>query len=244
MTSQPLTVSVQAVRDYLVLNSADASSRYTAATIGSNIRAAQSAIEQATNRWFVERDNVTFRATSMGRAVVAVPGFSTLTTVYYQGALQTIGYDVRDSASCWAVPDAQQSGVYTAVQFRAFRAGGFGSGLPGTPYGPWISNPSWFDQAADSPFFPANYGGGYFYGSMPNDTIVVGTGGYAAGTEPDAWLHAVLVLAAFYTVRPASILADSAITPQGGVLTYSQMPAEVRQFVQDWSAGQQAVSVG
>jgi hypothetical protein len=43
---------------------------------------------------------------------------------------------------------------------------------------------------------------------------------------------------------PTAGVADSVITPQGGVLTFASMPPEVRQFVSDWSAGQQAVSLG
>ena len=108
----------------------------------------------------------------------------------------------------------------------------------------WLADAGWFDKAMDSPYYPGNYGGGYAYTSMPNDLQIVGQAGYASGSEPDAWLHAVKVLAGYYTMRPSSILADSAITPQGGVLTYSQMPAEVRDFVGSWRAGQEAASVG
>ena len=205
-----LMVSAAAVRDYLALNPTATSSKYTDATINSNVRAAQSALEQACSRYFAERDAFTYRTTSLGRAQVFIPGFSTLTTVYYQGVLQTIGYDTNSNgATCWALPDALQTGVYTAIQFRPWYVNTQG-GVPGTPYGPWIANPNWFDQAADSPFYPPNYGGGLAFNSMPNDMIVTGTAGYAAGSEPDAVLQAVKVLAAFYTLRPASILARSA----------------------------------
>lgn len=238
-------ISVQSVRDYLQLASPGSNSQYSDGTIGSNIRAATSYLEQATHRILAQQTGVTYRTTSMGRAIVPIPGFSTLTSVVYQGATQTIGYDVNSSgASCWAITDPLMTGVYVAIQFRAYRADGFGMGVPGTPYGPWIANSNWYDQAADSPFYPANLGGGYFYGSMPNDVIVTGNAGYATGSEPESVLHAVKVLASFYTMRPASILADTAITPQGGVLTYSQLPSEVRQFIADWTIGQQVVSVG
>ena len=76
------------------------------------------------------------------------------------------------------------------------------------------------------------------------DIIVSGDGGYAAGSEPDAVLHAVKVLAAFYTMRPASLIADVAITPAGGVVTYSQLPGEVQTFIAQWSIGEQWAAVG
>jgi hypothetical protein len=161
---------------------------------------------------------------------VPVPGFRTLTTVTYGGATVTA------NASYWAIPDAQQTGVYTALQFRAMRA----DGQPNW----WYADPNWFDKALDSPFYPGNYGGGYAYTSMPNDLTIAGQAGYAAGSVPDAVLDAVKILAAFKTMRPTSLLADVAITPQGGVVNYSQMPPEVRDFVSGWRTGQQVVSVG
>jgi len=61
---------------------------------------------------------------------------------------------------------------------------------------------------------------------------------------PDGVLHAIKVLAAFYTMRPASLLADVAITPAGGVVNYSSLPGEVQTFVNQWSIGEQWASVG
>lgn len=231
MTQQAQVISVQAVRDYLQLNTTASSSQYSDATIGSNIRAAQSAIEKATGRWFVDRPATTFTMTTQLRAVVDVPGFRAVTTLTWGGATLTAndGY--------WLLPDQQNSGIYVAVQFRAFRADP--SGMPW-----WLADSKWFDKALDSPFYPGNYGGGYFYTSMPNDLVIVGDGGYASGSEPEAFLDAVKIYAAFKTMRPASLLADVAITPQGGVLTYSQFPPEVRQFIADWSLSTQVTSVG
>jgi len=52
------------------------------------------------------------------------------------------------------------------------------------------------------------------------------------------------VLASWHQERTLSLLADSVITPQGGVLTFASMPPEVRQFISDWSVGRAVVSVG
>ena len=231
-----MLVSQSAVRDYLELNATASSSRYSDATIGSNILMAQTQLEQATGRYFVNRDftaGAPWVTTSMLRAIVPIPGFRTLTTVTYGGATVTA------NASYWALPDAQQTGVYTGLQFRAFRA----DGQPNW----WYADPNWFDKALDSPFYPGNYGGGYAYTSMPNDLTIVGSAGYdntVEGGVPYPVLNAIKVYAAFETMRPTSLLADVAITPQGGVINYSQMPAEVRDFIAQWRIGQQAVSVG
>lgn len=235
-----LVISDQDVRDYLELNSPGSASKYTTATIGSNILAAQSTLEKATHRFFADHSEfltTPWAATTLLRAQVAIPAFRSFTTVTWGGTTQTVGLPGATSgASCWAIPDAQQTGVYTALQFRAWRVDNDG------PW--WLADRLWWDKMLDSPFFPGNWGGGYAYTSMPLDLQISGAAGYAAGTEPPAFLHAVKVLASFYTMRPASILADVAITPQGGVLNYSQLPAEVRDFVAGWAAGEQAVSVG
>jgi hypothetical protein len=234
-----LTVSVDAVREYLSLNTTPSTSQYTDATISSNILAAQSRLEQVTGRFFVDQtfDTVPYRQTTMLRAQIPIPGFRTFTQVSWGGTILTVDVNDPSAASVWAVPDAMQTGLYTGLQFRAFRADA--QGLPW-----WIADRNWFDKALDSPFYPGNYGGGYFYSSMPNDLLITGDAGYAQGSEPYDWLHAVKVLASFYTMRPASILADVAITPAGGILNYSQMPPEVREFIAAWKGGAMMVSVG
>jgi hypothetical protein len=106
-----------------------------------------------------------------------------------------------------------------------------------------LANPQWWD-ALDNPFYPGNYGGGYAWTSMPNDLVVVGDGGYTASTYPFAWLLAVKQLASFVTKQPASLLAETIITPQGGVVNYASIPATVQGFIASWQSGQQAISVG
>lgn len=222
--TQAMMVSAEAVRDYLKLNASNptGNSQYTAATISSNILAAQNTLEQATHRWFSNRPDATYIATSNNDTTVTIPGFRAIDGVTSNGS------DLTVNESYWAIPDSQQSGIYLGIQFRGFsRRGG----------GPWYwSDPTWWDRNLDSPWYPG--------GSSPYDLTVTGDGGYEPGTEPYALLHAVKVLAAFYTMRPNSLLADTAITAQGGVLNYSDMPNEVRDFIRSWRAGVQVVSVG
>lgn len=237
-----LLVNASDVRAYLALNATASTSQYTDATIGSNILAAQSMLEQATGRWFVDRPATTFVTTSMLRPSVYIPGFRSFTSVTWGGSSLQVNLPGETNGSVWPLPDPLMTGVYIGLQFRAYRADSWG-------YPWWLADSQWYDKAFDSPFYPGNFGGGYFYSSMPNDLVVVGDGGYDstllpgdAGAAPAEATHAVLVQAAFYTMRPASVLSDVAITPQGNVLTYSQMPAEVQQFIAKWKIGEQAVS--
>lgn len=226
-----LTVSVAEVRDYLQLepNNPTGNSTISDGQIESNILAAQETLERATRRWFVNRTGATYTTTSMLRAIVPIPGFRTFTSVTWASSTLIVNQAV------WPLPDVQNTGIYTALQFRPFR---------GDMAGWWIANPQWWDAALDNPFYPGNYGGGYAYTSMPNDLIVVGDAGYAAGNEPFAWRLAVKQLASFYTKQPASILAQTIITAQGGIINYADIPSTVAAFITSWQAGLQAVSVG
>jgi hypothetical protein len=236
----PLIVSQTAVRDYLELNSPGSSSKYSDETIGSNIRAAQTYLEAECHRFFYDHPNVTVGITTMLAAQVAIPGFRSIASCVWGGATLSVAFpgDGNQTPSAWAILE-QSPGVSdpvaVALQFRAWRADS------DRPW--WYADSQWWDKSLDSPFYPGNRGGGYAWTSMPNDLVIVGDGGYASGNEPFTLLHAVKVLAGFYTMRPASILADVAITPAGGVVTYSQMPAEVVEFVADWKIGQQVASM-
>lgn len=221
-------VAPEKIRAQLHIESDD--DQYTDEIIGNYILAAISSLEQATRRYIVNRPGATVTLTSMNRAQVAIPALRVATVVTQYGG------PVVENAGFYLLPDAQQSGVFTAIQFRTFRTYDTG------PW--WYGNANWFDRNLDSPFYPANYSSAYGNTSLPNDTSIVGDWGWEPLFEPGAAVHAVEVLSAFYVMRPPAILADSAITPQGGVLTYSQMPAEVQQFVRSFSAGTQAVSIG
>lgn len=228
MTTQPIAAA--AVREYMALNSPGSTSQYTDATIGSNIRSAAASLEKATQRWFMDRPATTWTTTTNGRAQVYIPGFRTFSSVTIQTAPLTA------NASYWALPDAQNSGIYTGMQLRAFTS------QSRDPSRPWLANPNWFDINADSPWYPPNYGGAYAQSSLPNDLVVSGDGGYTDANLPEAFLDAVKIWAAFKTMRPASLLADVAITPQGGILNYSQLPPEVSNFISEWRIGEQAVA--
>ena len=226
-----LTVSAAQVRAYLSLEAGNPTNSPSKSTeqIESNLLAAQEVLERATGRWFVNRPATTYTATTMLRAIVPVPGFRAFTSVSAYGSALVVNQAV------WPLPDAQNSGIYTALQFRPFR---------GDLHEWWIANPQWWDAALDNPFYPGNYGGGYAWTSMPNDLSVVGDGGYAPGSEPFSWLLAVKQLAAFYTLQPAALLAATIVTPQGGVISYADLPDTVVNFINSWRTGQQAVSVG
>lgn len=203
--------------------------QWTDTIIGNYILDAISSLEQATQRYIVNRPGATIVLTSMNRAQVAIPGLRTPTTVTQYG-----GPVIRDSGY-YLLPDAMQSGVFTSIQFRTFRVN------DRMPW--WIGNPNWFDMNLDSPFYPANYAG-YSWTSLPNDTSIVGDWGWEPLFEPGAAVHAVEVLAEFFCLRPAAILADSVITPQGGIVSYAAMPPEVQEFVRWFSTGTTAVSIG
>lgn len=211
--------------------------QYSDDTIGGYILAAVGSLEQATNRYLRNRPGASYSTTSYGRPILALPGLRTASAVTWMGSLQTASIPGQGNGYT-LLPDALQTGVFTGIQFRPLHTGA----------GPWwlsLGGPTtnWFDTNADSPFDPRNYGGGYVYTSVPGDTIVVGDWAYEPGFEPANVVHAVEVLSEWYTMRPPAILADSVITPAGGIVSYSQMPPEVQQFVKSFSAGQQAVSV-
>lgn len=232
-------VTAAQVRSYLELNSPGSTSRYSDETIGSNIRAAQSFLEAKCHRFFFNRTAHVWATTTMLQAQVRIPGFRSFSSVTWGGAALTVGLPGNDAnASCWAIPESHEGveyPLYTALQFRPWRTDGSG------PW--WLSDSGWFDRNLDSPWYPGNQGGGYSFTSMPNDLVIVGDAGYAQGTEPEALMHAIKVLASFYTQRPASIMSDVSITPAFGSLPFTQLPAEVVEFIADWKSGQQVVSV-
>jgi hypothetical protein len=231
-------VTTTEVRDYLELNTPSTTSRYSDESIGSNILAAQRFLERRTGRFLVDRPATTWTIPNptMLRAQVPVPGFRTFTSVTWGGSQLIVGFQAGDSASVWAEQDTLNDGVYIALQFRAWRA---------DSDRPWyLADANWYDKLLDSPYYPGNFGGGYAWTSMPDDLIVKGDGGFAQGTEPYDLRHAVKVLSVFYTQRGPTILADTIITPAGGVMQASRLPGEVVDFVSQWKiGGEQVVSM-
>jgi hypothetical protein len=130
------------------------------------------------------------------------------------------------------IPDRMSSGVYTGIQFRVPYASG--------SY--WYkSDPLWWDRNLDRP----NYAGGGigYFSSEANDLTILGDWGYTGDGMPFDVLHAVKLLASFYTLRPQSVLAGASVTPEGALLTYRELPIEVRTFIEEWSLGEQAAVV-
>lgn len=220
----PAFVTAASVREYLGLNSVASTSQYTDATIGSNIRAASWALERATGRLFNDQTR-TLQFTTNGAAFVLIPGLRTATAITLQGAAL-----VADS-TYYLIPDSQQTGLYTGIQFRAF-----GTQRQGGPW--WLSNPEWFDRDLDSPFYPGNYSGAWQV-SLPNDLSIAGAWGFddVTVTFPEPIRHATKVLAAYYTKRPDAILSGSLVTPDGNFVNLSNLPIEVRAFIDEWRVG-------
>lgn len=194
------------VRDYLNLEGT--TGKYADALLTSNIRVASSYLQKRTARQFENQPDTTKLFTTDGRAQLRIPDLRTATAVTLQGA--TLVTD----ASYWFVPDLNNSGIYVAVQFRPFGRG--------TSY---LSNPEWFDRGLDLPL-------GYGTRGLPNDLSITGDWGWA--TYPDELLHATKVLAAWYTRRPSSLLANISVTPDGSTMNYGEMPPEVEAFIWEW----------
>lgn len=216
----PSFVTPASVREYLGLNAVSSDSKYSDSTLGSNIRAASWTLERATGRFFGDRTQ-TLKFTTNGAAFITIPGLRTASSITNQSVTLTA------DETYYLLPDSQQSGVHTGVQFRAF-----GTGTNGGAW--WLHNPEWFDRNLDSYLHPANRGQGT---SLPNDLVIAGDWGYTEATFPEPVRHATKVLAAFYTKRPDAILSGAITTPDGNSLDLSQFPVEIQAFIKDWRVG-------
>lgn len=229
------------LRDYLSLNAA-ASSSYSEDTLTSNIYASQQFLERECHRFFAQHDGVTWATTTMLQAQVPIPGFRSFDSITWGGAALTISTPSApaDNPSVWGLLEpspGNEHPLVIALQFRPWRVDPSGA--------PWyLADPLWWDKALDSPFYPANYGGGYAWTSMPNDLVIVGDGGYASGEEPWELRQAVLQLAAFLTQTPGGLFSTQVLTPSGGSMEYTELPPYVSRFIATNRMGKQAVSVG
>ena len=238
-------IAPQDIRDYLLLEDDGTgtppnSSRYKDAMITHHIAAANSALETATHRYLADHGYTTWATTTLLRAQMPIPAFRSFVSVTWGPVAGPTYLNVSvpgdgTSGPLWAIADPLATGVYIALQQRPWRVDNEAW---------YLSVFDWWGKAYDSPFFPGNLGGGFAWTSIPNDLTIYGQAGWASGSEPEAYRHALLMLSAFYTKRATSVLADVAITPNGGVIKYSRMPDEVRGFIDDWKIGEQAVSVG
>lgn len=216
----PAFVTAQQVRDYIGLDPS-ATSRYSDSTLGSNMRAAGDWLEARTNRFLWDR-TATVTLTTNGQASVQIPGLRAASSVLLSGT--TLEVD----ETYWLIPDVRQNGTYVGLQVRPH----------GDRYS-WRRSADWFDRGLDLPGRP-----GSDYASLPNDLVIAGTWGYAAGTEPEEALHAYKVLAAYFTKRPDALLSGGYVTEDGNAFDLSQYPVEVQTFVTGWQLRPMAVAVG
>ena len=217
-------VAASEVRDYMTITGT--TGRYSDALISSNIRAASGFLQRSTGRQFELQSATTKTFTSWNRALLIIPDLQSATSVTKDGTALTADETYH------LLPDRHAQQIHTGIQFRV-------------PFqnqdGPWYLHAAdWWDRGLD-------WQKRGYYTSEPNDLVIVGTWGYNVdGTSPglpDELLHATKILAAFYTVRPDSVLADVSVTPEGIARTYRSLPHEVRAFIEEWSLGEQAVAV-
>lgn len=190
--------------------------RYADAALNSNILVAQHYIQREAGRLFETRTAATLHFTTEGRAQLALPDLRSATSVVHDGATLTA------NESYWLIPDAKQSGVYVAIQLRVFQR-----------EGAWYySNPEWWDRGLDwrQPLT-----------SEPNDLVITGDWGW--DPVPYDVLHAVKVMAAWYTKRADALLANAVANPEGAILDYSQVPPEVTAVIRAYMRGEQATLV-
>ena len=219
----PTFVPVSAVRDYLGQTST--TGRYSDANLGSNIRAASGFLQKSTGRQFEQQDAEAKTFTTYNRAIVHIPDLRSVDTVVLDGSTLTA------NETYYLLPDRRSSGIFTAIQFR----------VPDTTLsGNWyLSDSQWFDKGLDL----RRWSG---YTSEANNLVVTGDWGYLSGSDPampEELLHATKILAAWYTLRPDSVLANISVSPDGVVSQYGNLPPEVLSFLQEWGLGEQAVAI-
>lgn len=187
--------------------------------LGSNIRAASAFLTKRTGRQFELQLNTTKVFTTNGEAYINIPdlrGTGSL-SVSLNSSAQTRDTDFH------LIPDHQQTGVYIGIQFR-----GFGRSMD------YRSRSDWFDRNLDR--HP------WLVGSEPNDLSITDDWGHSP--LPEELLHATKVLAAWYTRRPDALLGGVSVTAGGTEVDLGALPAEVRQFIEDWKLSAQVVGVG
>jgi len=215
------------VREFLVLNSAGTSA-YSSGLIQSNIKAASSWVERATNRFFGDRPAFSLTITTNGTATVDLPGFRTVTTFTKNDT------DLTLNETYWLTPDALGTGVYTGIAFRAF--------IPRQDGPAYLHFSDWFDRNLDSPLWPGNWSTNY--GSLPNDLVVTGDAGYADADLPYDLRLAVKAQAALYTLGKDQTASGAIVTPDGNIVDLTGIARIVNDFVSTWKIGLGAVSVG
>lgn len=219
----PQFVSAADVRGYM--GTADTVGVWSDAALGSNIIAASAFLERRTGRQFAALTGTTKTFTTEGRTFLTIPDLRTASSVTQAGTTLTA------DSTYYLIPDRHDTTIFTGIQFRPFQ-----SHYHTNKH--YLSNPEWFDRNLDDP----RGWGGVYDSSPPNDLVITGDWGWS--TLPSEVTQAAKVLAAFYTKRPESVLADVEITPAGNARIFSGLPLEVKEFIMDWALGERAISVG
>jgi hypothetical protein len=217
-------VTAAQVREYMGITTT--TGQYSDARIGSNIRASESYLERKTGRQFTKQEDTAKTFTTHNRATMTIPDLQSVTSVTENGAALTAneGY--------YLIPDRKTTGIHTAIAFRVASQRRDGPS--------YLHNSEWFDRGLDW----RSYGP---YESEHNDLVITGTWGYdelvGSVPIPEDFVHADLILSAFYTKRPDSVLAGVSVTPEGALLTYRELPMEVRLFIEEWELGDRATAI-
>jgi len=203
--------TAQELRDFLDI--ASTTGRASTTNLDLLLTAASDFLERATGRIITASASNTARTfSSDGRDAITIPDLRTASGVTLQSSV------LAADSTYYLLPSRQQpeSGVtmYTGIQLRAF----------GTY--DYRSNPEWFDRNLDSPYWTMRRNG------LPNDLVITGLWGWT--TVPPQWKFTALILAGYYYKRPDSLLANVAITPEGNVLNYGELPPEVRDLIDLW----------
>lgn len=156
----------------------------------------------------------------MGRAALTIPDLQSTTQVLLNSSTLTA------NASYYLIPDALNSGVFTAIDLPQYRF----------PYD-YRTYSDWFDKGYDLPLSQARLRMG-----LPND-LVIGPGTWGWATIPDEVAHAAKVLAAWYTKRPDAVLSNTIQTPEGNILDLSRIPPEVKDFIAGWRIDLDTVAI-
>jgi len=217
-------VSAADVRAYM--GTAANTGVWSDSSLGSNIKAASSFLERRTGRQFEALTGATKTFTTDGRTYLVIPDIRTASSVTLNGAALTA------DSTYYLMPDKHDPTIFTGIQFRAFES----RQRPRADW--WVGNSEWFDRGYDLP----NRARPVDDTSLPNDLVIIGNWGWSP--LPDDLIQATRILAAFYTKRPDSLLANVNITPEGNALIYRNLPMEVSEFIMDWALGERAVSVG
>jgi len=212
--------TAQELRDFLDI--ASTTGRASTTNLDLLLTAASDFLERATGRIITASASNTARTfSSDGRDAITIPDLRTASGVTLQSSV------LAADSTYYLLPSRQQpeSGVtmYTGIQLRAF----------GTY--DYRSNPEWFDRNLDSPYWTMRRNG------LPNDLVITGLWGWT--TVPSQWKFTALILAGYYYKRPDSLLANVAITPEGNVLNYGELPPEVRDLIDLWRLTDHVVTI-